>query len=119
MLPSASTTPVVLTLGCDVTFRPFQDYGSHLSLLAIYTLNETSDGRIEDLDLIAQETWRIASRQRSSTTREYIGAVQAIPDLKAPRGEFDTQEAFYTYWRRFNFRIGRSVQQQLDKLLRG
>lgn len=101
------------------TFRPFQDYGSHLSLLAIYTLNEASDGRIEDLDLIAQETWRIGSKQRSSTTREYIGAVQTIADLKAPNGEFDTQEAFYAYWRRFNFRIGRSVQQQLDKLLKG
>ena len=100
------------------TFRPFQDYGSHLSLIAIYTLNDASDGRIEDLDLIAQETWRIGSRQRSSTTREYIGAVQAIADLKAPNGEFDTEEAFYAYWRKFNFRIGRSVQQQLDRLLK-
>mgnify|MGYP001213523698 FL=1 len=27
------------------TFRPFQDYGSHLSLIAIYTLNDASDGR--------------------------------------------------------------------------
>ena len=58
------------------TFRPFQDYGSHISLLAIYTLHEASDARIEDLDLIVQETWRIGSKQRSSTTREYIGAVR-------------------------------------------
>ena len=100
------------------TFRSFQDYGSHLSLIAIYTLNESSDGRIDDLTLIAQETWRIGSKQRSSTTREYIGAVVSIDDLKAGKGEFDTEEAFYTYWRKFNFRIGRTVQQQLDKLLR-
>ena len=101
------------------TFRPFQDYGSHISLLAIYALNEASDARIEGLDLIVQETWRIGSKQRSSTTREYVGAVQAIADLKLPRGEFATEEAFYSYWRKFNFRIGRTVQQQLDKLLKG
>lgn len=101
------------------TFRPFQDYGSHLSLIAIYTLNDASDGRIEDLDLIVQETWRIGSKQRSSTTREYIGAVQTIADLAAPKGEFLTEEAFYAFWRKFNFRIGRTVQQQLDKLLKG
>jgi Restriction endonuclease EcoRV len=100
------------------TLRPFQDYGSHLSLIAIYTLNETSDGRIEDLELIAHETWRIGSKQRSSTTREYLGAVQKLEDLRAGKGEFDTEEAFYAYWRKYSFNIGRAVQQQLDKLLK-
>ena len=100
------------------TFRPFQDYGSHLSLIAIYTLNEGSIGRIEDLELIVHETWRIGSRQRSSTTREYIGAVVSIDDLRAGKGDFGTEQAFYAYWRKFPFRIGRTVQQQLDKLLR-
>ena len=76
------------------------------------------DGRIEDLDLIAQETWRIGSKRRSSTTREDIGAVQTIADLAAPKGELATEEAFYAFWRKFNFRIGRTVQQQLDKLLK-
>jgi hypothetical protein len=101
------------------TFRPFQDYGSHVSLIAIYTLNEDSHGRIEDLQLIAHETWRIGSKQRSSTTREYIGAVVSIADLDAGKGEFDTEDAFYAFWRKFNFKIGRTVQQQLDKLLKG
>lgn len=101
------------------TFRPFQDYGSHLSMIAIYTLNEESVGRIEDLELITHETWRIGSKQRSSTTREYIGAVASIDDLRAGKGEFETEEAFYAYWKKFPFKIGRSVQQQLDKLLRG
>lgn len=99
------------------TFRPFRDYASHLDLIAIYTLNPASMARVEDLELIVQEPWRIASRQRSSTTREYIGAVQRIDDLRAGRGEFSTEEDFYRYWRRFNFRIGRAVQQQLDKLI--
>lgn len=100
------------------TFRPFQDYGSHLSLIAIYTLKEESIRRIDNLELIVHETWRIASKQRSSTTREYIGAVVSIDDLRAGTGEFDTEDEFYAYWRKFNFRIGRSVQQQLDRLLR-
>ncbi|MBS4727797.1 restriction endonuclease [Mycobacterium sp. SM1] len=101
------------------TFRPFDEYTSHLDLIGIYTLNYTSLARIEDLELIVHEAWRIASKQRSSTTREYIGAVQHIDALREGRGEFDSPEAFYAYWRKYNFRIGRVVQQQLDKLLKG
>jgi hypothetical protein len=101
------------------TSRPFQDYGSHLSLIAIYTLNEATVGRVEDLELMIHESWRIGSRQRSSTTREYIGAVVNIEDLRAGKGEFETEEAFYTYWRKYKFDIGRTVQQQLDRLLSG
>lgn len=100
------------------TFRPFQDYASHLALLAIYTLDEVSLGRVSDLELIAHEAWKIASKQRSSTTREYIGAVVSIAALRSGQGEFEKESDFYGYWRRYNFRIGRSVQQQLDRLLR-
>lgn len=99
------------------TFRPFAEYSSHLDVLGIYTLNEDTTARVDDLELIVQETWKIASRQRSSTTREYIGAVVDIEDLRAGRGEFDTPEEFYRYWRRFPFKIGKVVQRQLDKLL--
>jgi Restriction endonuclease EcoRV len=106
------------TLQWPGTFRPFQDYQSHLDVIAIYTLNETSHSRIDDFELIVQEPWRIASRQRSSTTREYLGAVMSIADLRAGRGEFKTPDEFYLFWRRYQFRIGRAVQQQLDKLLR-
>jgi len=100
------------------TFRPFQDYASHLDIIAIYTLNESSHGRIEDLELIVHEPWRIASKQRSSTTREYLGAVTRIQDLRDGKGEFATEAEFYTFWRKYSFKIGRVVQQQLDKLLR-
>jgi hypothetical protein len=99
------------------TFRPFRDYGSHLSLIAIYTLNEATDARIEDLELIAHETWRIGSKQRSSTTREYLGAVQKLEDLRTGKGEFQTEDEFYEFWRKYKFKIGNAVQQQLDKLL--
>ena len=99
------------------TFRPFDDYGLHLDLLCIYDLSD-SNARVADLETIVQEAWRIGSRQRSSTTREYIGAVQRLDDLRAGNGEFPSAEAFYAFWRRYNFRVGKVVQQQLDKIIR-
>jgi hypothetical protein len=99
------------------TFRSFEDYASHIDLIAIYTLDETIPGRIRDLELLVQEPWRIASRQRSSTTREYIGAVKRLDALRAGEGEFESEREFYDYWRRYRFKIGPTVQQQLDKAL--
>jgi hypothetical protein len=99
------------------SFRPFEDYESHLDLIGIYTLDESSLGRIADLELLVREPWRIASMKRSSTTREYIGAVQRLDDLRAGNGDFRTEADFYTYWRKFKFKIGPTVQQQLDKAL--
>lgn len=99
--------------------RPFADYATHLDVLGIYTLNENTPGRVDDLELIVQEPWKIASKNRSSTTREYIGAVQKIDDLRAGNGEFDTSEAFYTFWRKYPFKTARAVElllaKQLDK----
>lgn len=99
------------------TFRPFDDYESHLDLISIYTLDLDSKARVTDLEVIVAEPWKVASKQRSSTTREYIGAVQSLDDLREGRGEFETEADFYVFWRRFPFRIGRAVQQQLDRLL--
>lgn len=99
------------------TFRPFNEYVSHLDLILIYTLNETINARVEDLEVIVQEPWRIASRERSSTTREYIGAVTGIPALRAGQGAFETPAAFYDYWRRFPFKVSPQVQNQLKRLL--
>jgi hypothetical protein len=99
------------------TFRPFEDYEQHLTLVVLYDLEPTRHSRVSNLELIVHPTWQIASKQRSSTTREYLGAVNDIDALRRGRGEFDSPDAFYAYWRRFNFRIGRAVQQQLDRLL--
>jgi hypothetical protein len=97
--------------------RPFADYASHLDVLGIYTLDETGPGRVADLELIVQQPWRIASRHRSSTTREYIGAVDKIEDLRAGRGEFDTESEFYAFWRKFPFKTARAVELLLAKEL--
>lgn len=98
--------------------RPFSDYASHLDVLAIYTLDLNSAARVVDLELIVQPPWRIASKTRSSTTREYIGAVMEIDALREGRGEFSTEQEFYRFWRAYPFKVGKAVQQQLDKLLR-
>lgn len=105
------------TLHWPGTFRPFDDYASHLDVIGIYTLNEDTASRVDDLELIVQPPWKIASRQRSSTTREYLGAIQKIPDIRWGNGEFKTEVEFYNYWRKYHFKIGSVVQQQLDRLL--
>jgi len=100
------------------TFRPFAEYASHLDLLVIYSFVPEVPSRVADIELIVQPAWRIASRQRSSTTREYIGAIDLINDLRSGHGEFTTAKEFYDYWRAFPFRISQQVQRQLDRLIR-
>lgn len=99
------------------TFRPFADYVQHLDIIVLYTLNKELRTRTEQMEIVVQEPWRIASTKRSSTTREYIGAVDLISDLRDGRGEFATPAEFYEYWRKFPFRVSPQVQRQLQKLL--
>jgi hypothetical protein len=105
------------TLHWPGTFRPFADYKQHLDVIAVYTLDEERTNRVAELELIVEEAWRIGSRQRSSTTREYIGAVDSIAALKAGKGEFTSEQEFYDYWRKYRFRIGPSIERVLKKLL--
>jgi hypothetical protein len=99
------------------TPRPFADYASHLDIIVVYTLNRARTSRVDDLELIVQPAWKIASRQRSSTTREYIGAVVDLDALRTGQGECKTEAEFYKYWRSYNFRVGKAVAKQLQKLL--
>ncbi len=97
--------------------RPFDDYASHLDIVGVYHLDLGYRGRVRDLELFVHEPWRIASRERSSTTREYIGAVVDVGDLREGRGAFETEEEFYRYWRAFPFRVPKAVEKQLQKAL--
>lgn len=99
-------------------FRPFDDYVTHLDIIGVYRLDVGYRGRVRDLQLFVQEPWRIASKERSSTTREYIGAVIEVAALRDGRGEFDTEAAFYKYWRAYPFRVPKAVERQLQKALR-
>ena len=100
------------------TFRRFNEYAGHLDIVVLYTFAERELSRILDLEILVHESWRIASKRRSSTTREYIGAVTSIDALRAGKGEFQSQDEFYAFWRKHPFKIGRAVQQQLDKLIK-
>lgn len=99
-------------------FRSFDEYASHLDILGIYRLDVSYRGRVRDLELLVHEPWRIGSRERSSTTREYIGAVVDVEALRQGRGEFETETDFYKYWRAYPFRVPKAVERQLQKALR-
>lgn len=99
------------------TLRPFGDYAGHLSLLVIYTLDTNSLSRVKDVEVILHESWRLASKQRSSTTREYLGAVTDLDALREGRGEFQSADAFYKFWRSYKFKVGNAVANQLTRLL--
>ena len=100
-----------------LTLRPFAEYAGHVDLLALYTFDRSSLSGIRDMELVVHETWRLGSRERSSTTREYIGAVNSLEALRNGKGDFAREEEFYSFWRKFDFKIGKAVQKQLDKLL--
>jgi hypothetical protein len=99
-------------------FRSFDDYASHLDIIGVYRLDVGFRGRVRDLELFVHEPWRVASKERSSTTREYIGAMTDIAALREGRGEFETEAAFYKYWRAFPFRVPKAVELQLERFLR-
>jgi hypothetical protein len=105
---AATKTQSRITLGpFDSYFRRPDDpipgvgvaYGDmewHIDLIVLY---DWVDGGVENVEILVVETWRVASMKRSSTTRNYIGAMDSIADLRAERGAFDTIEEFYAYWR--------------------
>jgi hypothetical protein len=51
--------------------RPFSEYQEHLALLVLYDYDSTLPERIKNVTVVIHETWKIASKSRSSSTREY------------------------------------------------
>jgi hypothetical protein len=74
----------------------YGDMAWHIDLIVLY---DWIDGGVENVEVLVVETWRVASMRRSSTTRNYIGAMDSLDDLRAERGAFDTIEEFYEFWR--------------------
>lgn len=98
-------------------FRAFSDYRSHLDIIGLYRLDLDYRGRVRDLELHVHEPWQIGSRERSSTTREYIGAVIDVTNLRTGKGAFKTEADFYKFWRAYPFRVPKAVERQLQKAL--
>ena len=99
--------------------RPFNEYEGHIDLICLYTLNTATAARVDDFELLVVETWKIASKQRSSTTREYLGAVNNIEQIRNEKGEFASAEEFYKFWRSHDWKIGKATKKLLQKLLSG
>lgn len=99
------------------TFRPFASYEGHIDIICLYNLDVASAARVADFELLVVEPWKVGSKRRSSTTREYLGAVDDIARLRNEQGEFGTAEEFYSFWRNHPWKIGKAVQKQLQRLL--
>ena len=125
----ASTTQSRITLYTGNTYfkyphlplpgimRPFDDYAGHLDVIVLYTFGG-DESRVSDVQVAVHRPWRIASRTRSSKTREYIGAVTRLQDLVDGRGQFDSEEEFYRYWRKYPFKQSTVVVDVLERLHR-
>ncbi len=74
----------------------YGDMAWHIDLIVLY---DWVDGGVRNVEVLVVETWRVASMRRSSTTRNYIGAMDSIADLRMERGHFATIEEFYEFWR--------------------
>lgn len=101
----------------DGALRRFGEYAGHLDIIVIYRFVADSRARIADVEVIVQRPWRIASRLRSSKTREYIGAVKSVAALREGRGAFESEAEFYDYWRRYNFNESTQVRKQYQREL--
>jgi hypothetical protein len=104
------------TLKFGGILRPFGDYTELLSIVVIYTYASDVPERITDVQVLAHETWRLASKGRSSGTREYIGSITNIDRLVAGNGDFASAEEFYSYWRHSTRNWKKS--DEADKLVR-
>lgn len=104
--------PELQVPGC---LRPFGDYSNHLDVIVLYDHVPEHHGGVANVEVLVHPAWRIASRHRSSTTREYIGAVTSLEALREGHGEFSTEDEFYTYWRNFPF----NTPQTIINILRG
>lgn len=74
----------------------YGDMAWHIDLIALY---DYLDGEVANIEILVVETWRVGSSRRSSTTRNYIGAVTKLADLRAERSEFESEADFHEYWR--------------------
>ncbi len=104
--------PDLHVTGC---LRPFGEYASHLDVIVLYDFRPELTGRVANVEVLVQPAWKIASDKRSSTTREYIGAVDDLEDLRGGRGTFESPEAFYDFWRRYKFKPSQEIINLLER----
>lgn len=77
---------------------PYGEIDWHLDAIVLY---DYLGGVITNVEPLVAETWRVASKVRSSGTRQYMGAVMEIERIRQERGDFDSADAFYQHWRNY------------------
>ena len=84
--------------GCKI---PYSMFSEHWVVGCIYTWNEKADTlhMVSDVEIIVHPKWKIASRSTASGDTAAIGSIVDIADLKAGRGEFNSEKEFEEYWR--------------------
>ncbi len=87
--------PTVPIPGVNVAYG---DMAWHLDLIVLY---DYVDGDVTNIEILVVETWRVASKQKSSTTRDYIGAVSQIAKLRNEEGAFASEAEFHAFWRSY------------------
>jgi hypothetical protein len=75
----------------------YGDFAWHVDVIVLY---DYLDGDVKEIEILVVETWRVASMKRSSTTRNYIGAVTNLDELRNEQSQFATEEEFLAFWRR-------------------
>ncbi len=83
------------------SWLPYGDIDHHLDAIVLY---DYAGGVISNVEALVVETWLVATKMRSSGTRNYMGAVTEVERLRREQGEFESEEAFLAYWR--NYPIG-------------
>lgn len=80
------------------SWLPYGEIDHHLDAIVLY---DYEGGVVSDVEALVVETWRVATRVRSSGTRNYMGAVMEIDRLRNERGEFESEAEFLSYWRNY------------------
>jgi|SRR5690625_846689 len=105
--------------------RPYSTYASHHDVLVLYNVNIDQKVRnlpisesgeatenltswwkeqarqlspLRDVEVVVAEPWQIASYVVASGTRDYVGAMMRIDDLRQRRGCFRSKQAFEAFW---------------------
>jgi len=88
---------------------PYGAFSEHWVVGFIYTWNENENATrmVSDIEVIVHPKWKIASRSTATGDTAAIGSINNIDDLKAGRGEFNSEKEFEEYWRK----IGRSYKR--------
>jgi len=80
---------------------PYGSFSEHWVVGCIYDWDENADslGMVSNIEVVVHPKWKIASRSTATGDTAAIGSIIDINDLKAGKGEFESEREFEDYWR--------------------